>query len=133
MSAPLDGKSLRSPLGRARGLGSAKEGTAHWWAQRVTAVALVPLTLWFVGNVIALAGAPRIDVLAWLASPVVAVLMLLLVAAVFRHAQLGMQVVVEDYVHAEGVKVAALMFVNGASLLLFALAAFSILKLAFGG
>jgi succinate dehydrogenase / fumarate reductase membrane anchor subunit len=133
MSAPLDGKSLRSPLGRARGLGSAKEGTAHWWAQRVTAIALVPLTLWFVANVIALAGAPRIDVLAWLASPVVAVLMLLLVAAVFRHAQLGLQVVVEDYVHAEGVKVAALMFVNGASLLLFALAAFSILKLAFGG
>jgi succinate dehydrogenase / fumarate reductase membrane anchor subunit len=133
MSAPLQGKSLRSPLGRARGLGSAKEGTAHWWAQRVTAVALVPLTLWFVVNLIALAGAPRIDVLAWLASPVVAVLMLLLVAAVFRHAQLGLQVVIEDYVHAEGVKVAALMFVNGASLLLGALAAFSILKLAFGG
>jgi succinate dehydrogenase / fumarate reductase membrane anchor subunit len=133
MSAPLQGKSLRSPLGRARGLGSAKEGTAHWWAQRVTAVALVPLTLWFVANVIALAGAPRIDVLAWLASPVAAVLMLLLVAAVFRHAQLGLQVVVEDYVHAEGAKVAALMFVNGASLLLGALAAFSILKLAFGG
>jgi succinate dehydrogenase / fumarate reductase membrane anchor subunit len=118
------GKSLRSPLGRARGLGSAKDGTHHWWAQRVTAIALVPLTVWFVASVIGLAGAPLIELQAWVASPVVAVLLLILVGATFQHARLGVQVVIEDYVHHEGVKVA---------LLLGAIAAFSILKLAFGG
>jgi succinate dehydrogenase / fumarate reductase membrane anchor subunit len=127
------GKSLRSPLGRARGLGSAKDGTHHWWAQRVTAIALVPLTVWFVASVIGLAGAPLIELQAWVASPVVAVLLLILVGATFQHARLGVQVVIEDYVHHEGVKVALLLAVNGAALLFGAIAAFSILKLAFGG
>jgi len=126
-------KSLRSPLGRARGLGSAKDGTHHWWAQRVTAIALVPLTVWFVASIIGLVGASRIDLQAWVASPVVAVLLMILVAATFHHARLGVQVVIEDYVHHEGVKVALLLAVNGTALLFGAVAVFSILKLAFGG
>ena len=128
-----NGKSLRSPLGRARGLGSAKDGTHHWWAQRVTAIALVPLTVWFVASIIGLVGASRIDLQAWVASPVVAVLLLILVGATFHHARLGVQVVIEDYVHHEGVKVALLLAVNGTALLFGAISAFSILKLAFGG
>ena len=93
--------SLRTPLGRVRGLGSAKEGTAHWWAQRLTAIALVPLVLWFAVSLIVLAGADHATVAAWLRDPVAAVLMLLLILAGFHHAQLGMQVVIEDYVHSE--------------------------------
>ena len=129
----MQGKSLRSPLGRVRGLGSAKDGTHHWWAQRVTAIALVPLLLWFVASVVSLAGAPLPEVKAWLASPVAAVLLLALIVAVFHHAQLGLQVVIEDYVHGEGLKLAALLLVKGAALLFGGLSAFSVLKLAFGG
>jgi succinate dehydrogenase / fumarate reductase membrane anchor subunit len=116
-----------------RGLGSAKDGTGHWWAQRTTAVALVPLTVWFVVGVVSHAGAPLGAVKAWLGSPVNAVLMLALVAAMFQHARLGVQVVIEDYVHCETVKIAALLAVNGAALLFGGFAAFSILKVAFGG
>jgi succinate dehydrogenase / fumarate reductase membrane anchor subunit len=129
----LTGKSLRSDLGRVRGLGSAKDGTHHWWGQRVTAIALVPLVLWFVASVIGLVGAPLAAVKAWVASPIVAVLLLALVAAVFQHARLGLQVVIEDYVHDEAVKIASLLATNGAALLLGGIAALSILKLAFGG
>jgi len=126
-------KSLRSPLGRVRGLGSAKDGTHHWWAQRVTAIAMVPLLLWFVASVVSLAGAPLPAVQAWIASPISAVLLLSLIVAVFHHAQLGLQVVIEDYVHAEGVKLVLLLAVKGAAWLFGAIAAFSVLKIAFGG
>ena len=87
---------LRSSLGRARGLGSAKEGVQHWWVQRMTALALVPLCLWFVASIVGLAGAPREEVVAWIGRPVPATLLLLLVAAGFHHSQLGLQVVIED-------------------------------------
>src|SRR5690606_5979046 len=83
---------LRTPLGRVRGLGSAKEGSHHWWMQRVTAVALVPLTLWFVASLLCLAGADHAPAADWLASPLTAVLMLLLIVATFHHLQLGVQV-----------------------------------------
>jgi len=125
--------SLRSPLGRARGLGSAKDGTHHWWGQRVTAIAMVPLLIWFVASVVSLAGAPLADVKAWIASPFVAVPLLALIVAVFHHAQLGLQVVIEDYIHAEGVKLVLLLAVKGAAWLLGGIAAFSVLKIAFGG
>ncbi len=125
--------SLRSPLGRARGLGSAKDGTHHWWAQRVTAIAMVPLLLWFVASIVSLAGAPLPTVQAWIASPISAVLLLSLIVAVFHHAQLGLQVVIEDYVHAEGVKLVLLLAVKGAAWLFGGIAAFSVLKIAFGG
>ena len=109
---------LRSPLGRAKGLGSARAGSKHWWAQRLTAVALVPLTLWFIWSVMHLTGASQVDVADWLSSPVRLALMLALIVATFHHLQLGMQVVIEDYVHQEGVKLAAVLAVKGACILL---------------
>jgi succinate dehydrogenase / fumarate reductase, membrane anchor subunit len=126
-------KSLRSPLGRAIGLGSAKEGAEHWWLQRLTAIALIPLSLWFVASVIALAGADHVQVVDWLSSPLAAIIMVLLIGATFYHAALGLQVVIEDYVHAEGLKIAALVLNK---LVCFALAIagiFAVLKIAFGG
>ncbi|MBI3507086.1 MAG: succinate dehydrogenase, hydrophobic membrane anchor protein [Proteobacteria bacterium] len=128
-----NGKSLRSDLGRARGLGSAKDGTHHWWGQRVTAIALIPLTIWFVVSVIGLAGAPLPALKAWVASPVVAVLLIALIAATFQHARLGVQVVIEDYVHCEALKVASLLAVNGGAVLFGAFGVVAVLKLAFGG
>ncbi len=125
--------SLRTPLGRVRGLGSAKEGTAHWWAQRLTALALIPLVLWFVVSLIVMTGAGHGAVAEWLRNPVSAVLMLLLILAGFHHAQLGLQVVIEDYVHAEWLKFALVTAVKFAAVALGIGAAFSILKIALGG
>jgi succinate dehydrogenase / fumarate reductase membrane anchor subunit len=125
--------SLRSPLSRVRGLGSAKTGTDHFWVQRVTAVALVPLTLWFIYALLSLASADFATVSQWLGSPVNAVLMLALIVATFHHMQLGLQVVIEDYIHGEGIKIACLMIMKGGSLLLAVAAAFAVLKVAFGG
>lgn len=124
---------MRSPLGRALGLGSAKEGVEHWWRQRLTAVALVPLALWFVASVIALMGADYATFTHWLASPLVAILMILAVGATFYHAVLGVQVVVEDYVHIEWVKIAALVFLKLAGFSLAVAGIFAVLKVAFGG
>jgi len=107
--AKLVRSSLRSGLGRVRGLGAAKEGVTHWWAQRVTAMALVPLTLWFVASVVVLAGADHATVSAWIARPLNTVLLLCLVGATFWHASLGLQVVIEDYIHSEGRRVAVLL------------------------
>ena len=125
--------SLRSDIGKVRGLGSAKEGVAHWWAQRLTAIALVPLVLWFVAEIARLAGADVAVVRAWIASPVVAVLLVLLIGTTFHHAQLGMQVVIEDYVHHEGAKLAGIVLVKLAAFALGAAAVVSVLKIAFGG
>ena len=85
---------MASPLARVRGLGSAKEGADHWWAQRLTAVALVPLTLWFVYSVVSLLGAGHAEAVAWASAPLNALLLVLLIATTFYHAQLGLQVVV---------------------------------------
>ena len=125
--------SLRSPLGRVRGLGSAKSGTEHFWAQRVTAVALIPLTVWFVYSILALGDGEHAVASAWMQSPLNAVLLLLLVVATFHHMQLGLQVVIEDYIHAEYMKIVMLVIVKGASLLLGVAAAFAVLKVSFGG
>ena len=125
--------SLRSPLARVRGLGAAGEGTGHWWAQRVTALALVPLTVWFVVAVAGHAGAGYDDVTHWLGSPFSAGLMILLIAATFYHAALGLQVVIEDYVHNEGVKIAAIMLVKGLAIVLGLTAVLSVLTILFRG
>ncbi len=124
---------LRSPLARVRGLGSAKSGTEHWWAQRLTALALIPLCLWFVASVAAMVGADYATMRAWVDSPLVAGLLILLIVATFYHAYLGVQVVIEDYVHYEPVKIAALLFVAGLSVLLGVIAVLSVLVLLFGG
>ena len=124
---------VRSPLARVRGLGSAQHGVGDWWIQRVTAIALVPLTIWFVASVISLAGADHRAVALWMGSPVTAVLLILMLAAMFRHAQLGLRVVIEDYVHHEGAKVTLLLAVNAVLALLAVGSILSILKLVFRG
>ena len=126
------GRVLRTELGRVRGLGSAKEGVQHWWMQRVTAIALIPLLLWFVIAVVAHTGQDYAAVHAWLASPVTLGLMILLVGAVFEHAQLGLQVVIEDYVHSEWLKIAAILGVKLASLVLGLAAVVALAVIAFG-
>ena len=100
--------SARSPLARARGLGPARAGVGHWTHQRLTAISNLLLVLWFVFSAVALAGADYAEVRAWLASPLSASLMILLVISTFYHARLGVQVVIEDYVHHEGAKLASL-------------------------
>ena len=112
----------RSPLARVRGLGSAKEGTSHWWMQRVTAVALIPLSFWLIIFLDLSLNAPYQETLAWLTSPVNTVCVVAWILAVFYHAALGLQVVIEDYIAAEGVKIVAVWAVN-LSFLLLALAA----------
>ena len=108
----MSGSSLRDPLARARGLGSAKGGTQHWWVQRVTAVALALLTPWFLWLAISLVGADHLTVRQTLAQPLTATLMLAFVISAFWHAKLGVQVVIEDYVHAPGLEFAAQIAVN---------------------
>jgi succinate dehydrogenase / fumarate reductase membrane anchor subunit len=121
---------MRSMLGRARGLGSAKSGTAHWWAQRVTAIALIPLVLWFVWSVIRLAGMPRAAVQGWAGHPVVATLLAALVIATFHHMQLGLQVVIEDYVHGEKPRMLWVLTVKAITTLFGLAGLIAVLKLA---
>ena len=90
---------MRSPLARAIGLGSAKDGVGAWWAERVSAVALVPLTLWFLASIIAHTGSDHAFFVVWLRTPLAATSMVLLLIALFYHTALGLQVVIEDYVH----------------------------------
>ncbi|MCC6202161.1 MAG: succinate dehydrogenase, hydrophobic membrane anchor protein [Gammaproteobacteria bacterium] len=123
---------LRHPLQRVRGLGSAKDGTNHWWWQRVTAIALVPLTLWFISAVVGHAGQGHDAVIAWIQSPHVTVLLLALIAATFYHMQLGVQVVIEDYVHVESVKLAALIALKFAAILMALTAALAVLTISLG-
>ena len=123
--------SLRSPLGRVRGLGSAKDGTGHWWAQRLTSLALIPLTLWFCAAVVSLAGADHAAVAAWAGSPVVAGLLILLITATFYHAYLGLQVVIEDYVHNEMAKIVGLLLTQAAAIILALTGVLSVLLLMF--
>ena len=102
---------LRSPLGRARGLGSAKEGLHHWWAQRVTAVALIPLVMWFVYSVAALASG-RMDFDLWLLSPINAAALMLFIAVGVHHGVIGLQVVLEDYVVAHLARTISILLVK---------------------
>ena len=120
---------MRSPLGRARGLGSTHRGSAHWWAQRITAVALVPLGIWFVFLVIGLAGVSRDAMMARISSPVSLSLMLALIVATFYHMWLGLQVVIEDYVHEERAKLASLLVLRGVCALLALICIISALKI----
>jgi len=128
MAAPQ----MRSPLGRAIGLGSAKEGVEHWWRQRVTALALVPLTLWFVAAVIGLVGADHAAFVAWVRSPMPAMLLILLLVATFYHVALGLQVVIEDYIHREAMRLGTLLVMRSLCVVFAVRGIVAILKLAFG-
>lgn len=119
-------------IGRVRGLGSAKSGAHHWWMQRVTAAGNVLLLLWFVASLLSLPSLDYETVVKWLASPIVAVPMALLVINVFWHLRLGLQVVIEDYQHDE-TRVGALILLNFYAIALAAFSLFSILKIAFRG
>jgi len=124
---------LRTPLARARGLGSAKSGTHHWWMQRLTAVALVPLSLWFVASLVVVVTADHETIILWLHSPLVAILCCALIVAIFYHGQLGLQVVLEDYLHSETLKLVGIVILKFASVLLAATCLFAVLSIAFGG
>ena len=121
---------MRSPLARVIGLGSAKEGVGHWWAERVSAVALVPLTLWFIASIIAHTGSDYATFIAWLRTPLAVVLMILLLIALFHHTALGLQVVIEDYIHS-GTKFAAVIAVRLGCLTLAVAGILATLRIAF--
>lgn len=123
---------MRTPLGRARGLGSVKAGVDHWWVQRLTSLALIPLTVWFVVALVGHIGADHATARAWIGRPVNAGLFVLLIAATFHHAQAGVQVVVEDYVHIEGVKLASVVLTKGLAIVLAVAGIFAVLSIAFG-
>jgi succinate dehydrogenase / fumarate reductase, membrane anchor subunit len=124
--------SLRSPLGRVLGMGSAKDGTGHWWSQRVTAVALIPLTLWFLFSLLALPSLDYVTVKTWLAFPMSGFLAVLLVAVLTYHSYLGTTVVVEDYVHAAGSKLLWLLLLRFLYVLAGGASIFAILRVTFG-
>ncbi len=124
---------LRTPLGHVRGLGSAKDGVALWWAQRITAVALLPLLLWLTGSLAASAGMDHAAAKEWLSNPLSAILMILLIGSGFHHAQLGFQVVIEDYVHTEWLKIASITTVKLAAIALAVAGVYSVIQIAFGG
>ena len=121
--------SLRTPLGRVLGLGTAKDGTSHWWGQRVSAVALLLLGLWFAWLLAVTPDFSHAAVVAEIGRPINSILLLLLAVTLAYHSYLGIQVVIEDYVHAPGLKVATLLFSRFAHILLVAAAVFAILKI----
>lgn len=125
--------SLRSPLSKAVGLGSAKHGFSHWWWQRVTAVALIPMTLWFVYSVLSLLGASYSEVAAWMSAPINATIMLLFTLTALFHGQTGLQVVIEDYVHTKWLNLTLLLLMKFAAVAMAVLSIISVLKIALGG
>jgi succinate dehydrogenase / fumarate reductase, membrane anchor subunit len=122
----------KTPLGRVLGLGSAKSGTEHWWAQRVTAIAGIPLTVFFIVFVLAHVGASRAQLVASVGNPVVAILLALFVLDLLWHMRLGLQVVIEDYVHGPVAKYSTLLFNTFFTAVMGVAALFAILKMSFG-
>jgi succinate dehydrogenase / fumarate reductase membrane anchor subunit len=126
-------KSLRSPLSNVTGLGSAKHGAHHWWLQRLTSIALVPLTIWFVVSLLSLPSLDHVTVIAWMAQSWTALLLIVLVLVATYHSQLGVRVVIEDYVSTTGLKTLTLVVVTFAHVLVAVAGVFAVLKVAFGG
>jgi succinate dehydrogenase / fumarate reductase membrane anchor subunit len=123
----------RTPLARVRGLGSAKDGVGHWWAQRLTAIALIPLVVWFAISLVMLSGADYTIVRAWIGSPLVMMLLILTIGVGLHHGQLGLQVVIEDYVGSDGWKLALIVIVKFIAVLFGLGAIVAILRIGFGG
>jgi succinate dehydrogenase / fumarate reductase membrane anchor subunit len=124
--------SLRSPLGKVLGAGSAKQGVHHWWMQRLTSVALVPLSIWFVVSLLSLPSFDHATVVAWMGQSWTALLLILFVLTCTWHSQLGVRVVVEDYVHGAGARTVTLVSVMFAHTLIGAAGVFAVLRVAFG-
>jgi succinate dehydrogenase / fumarate reductase membrane anchor subunit len=124
---------MRSTLGRVRGMGAAKDGTHHFWAQRLTAIALVPLTLWFVYSVVGLVGRDYDTVQLWAGRQINAAGLIALVVATFHHAQLGLQTIIEDYMHDEGAKFITLIVMKLVCAAFGLAGIVAVIKLAFGG
>ena len=124
--------SLRSPLSKAVGLGSAKHGFSHWWWQRVSAIALIPLTIWFVVSVLNIISGGHAQAVAWLSSPINATLTLLFVLTGLFHAQTGLQTVVEDYIHVKWLNLLMLLIIKFAAVVMALMAIISVLKISVG-
>lgn len=124
---------FRSPLSKALGSGSAKHGFSHWWLQRVSAVALIPLTLWFVFSMVCLSTSDYTHAVTWLSSPINATIMLLFTLVALFHGQTGLQTVIEDYIHTTWLNLSLLLSVKFASVILAVLAIISVLKVVLGG
>ncbi|MFT7459651.1 MAG: succinate dehydrogenase / fumarate reductase membrane anchor subunit [Planctomycetota bacterium] len=124
--------SLRTPLARVKGLGSAKNGSHHWWQQRVTAIALVPLSLWFIYSLVSMVGASYMTVVNWIRLPYVTVLLILFIASLFYHALLGIQVVIEDYIDSEWQKIGSIILVKFLAVVGALASVLSILNVFFG-
>jgi succinate dehydrogenase / fumarate reductase membrane anchor subunit len=123
---------LRSPLSQAVGLGSAKHGFSHWWWQRLTAIALIPLTLWFLYSLTCLVGADYSTVVNWLSAPMNAAIMLVFVVTALFHGQTGLQVVIEDYVSTKWLNLSLLILMKFAAVILAVLAIISVMKVVLG-
>ena len=123
---------LQAPLAKARGLGSAKSGTHHFWNQRLTAIALVPLSLWIMVSIVKMTAMDYQTVSAWMASPLNAVLVLIFILAMYYHALLGVQVVIEDYIHTEWQKIACIILVKFLIILTGLTSALAVLKVFLG-
>lgn len=128
----MGSRDMRSSLARAQGLGSASGGVKHWWAQRVTAIALLPLSLWFAGAIIAHTGSDYGAFVAWIGTPLTSCLMILLLIVLFYHMSLGLQVVLEDYAHS-GVRFAAVVAIRLGCIGLAVIGILSVLRIAFVG
>lgn len=124
---------FRTPLSRVKGHGSAKEGTAHFWSQRLTAIALVPLVLWLAFSIASLPDMDYIAIREWLSTPFNAIVMILFIIAGFYHAKLGLQVVIEDYVGSHGPRTAAIIAVTFIAAALGVTGVFSVMRIAFAG
>ena len=123
---------MRTPLGRARGLGSTNDGVKHWWMQRLTGMALIPLTLWFVYSAVQMSGASHAEFTAWVGTHGNPVLLILLIIGMFHHGQLGLQVVVEDYIPSESTKMTLLIAIKFAAIIFGTSAVFAVIRLTVG-
>ncbi len=127
-----DQNNLKSPLGRARGLGSAKDGVHHWMAQRITAVALIPLLIFFLTQAQEIVNADHETFVLWLAQPLHTIAMMLFIVSAFYHAMLGLQVIAEDYIHHEGLKISILVINKLAFITLGVAALYAVIRISFG-